>query len=163
MLILILCKVVFCNMDTLDLNKLLQHNSAFMGTFPRDLLPPPVKCKSQPLGLIANTDVARDPGTHWVAIYVDASSRGEYFDSFGLAPQYNEITSFLNQVCKRGWSYNSYALQDITGDTCGVYAAMYLETRFQGYTYQHFMSLFTDNPRINDFLVPWIYLIGLSE
>ena len=149
-------------MDTLDLNTLLQHNPAFMGTYPRDMLPDARNCRL-PFGLIVNTDKASDPGTHWIAIYVDNAGHGTYFDSFGLAPQHSEITSFLNQVCPRGWSYNSYALQDITGDTCGVYAAMYLETRFQGYPYQRFMSLFTNNRRINDFLIPWLYIIGLSE
>jgi len=149
-------------MDTLDLNKLLEHNACFLGTFPRDMLPSTVKRKA-PFGLIVNTDKASDPGTHWVAIFVDASGYGEYFDSFGLAPQHNEITDFLNNTCTQGWSYNSYALQDITGDTCGVYAAMYLETRFQGCSYTQFMSMFTSNQRINDFLVPWFYLIGLTQ
>ena len=45
---------------------------------------------------VCNTDPNHKPaGEHWVTIYIDSDRRGEYFDSFGMPPLFNEFLSFF--------------------------------------------------------------------
>jgi len=143
-------------MDTLDLNKMLKHNKIFLGTFPCDMLPKNVQ---YPLGIIVNTDTSTQPGSHWVAIFINSKGHGYYFDSFGLPPLQTAIKHFLNKNCIKGWCYNTFTLQDVTSDTCGIYAALYLEVRFQGHSHTKFLTLFSHDNKHNDYIAPWIYLL----
>ena len=145
-------------MDTRDINKLLQGQTGFLGTFPRDQLPTVIK--RRPSGLIVNTDTASEPGEHWVAIYLANDSCGEYFDSFGLPPLHKEIIAFLNDHNDNGWVYNTITLQDVSSDTCGIYTAFYLQSRLSGYSNEQFLSLFTKHGKINDFIAPYLYLLS---
>jgi len=43
-----------------------------------------------PNAYIFNTDPSSKPSEHWIAIYFDQKTRGEYFDSYGLGPQMYE-------------------------------------------------------------------------
>ena len=56
----------------------------FVGVFARDTLPR--KILNKPFALICNTDLAHEPGTHWIAIYCDEQGIGDYFDPYGLPP-----------------------------------------------------------------------------
>ena len=94
-----------------------------------------------PMGLIANTDKASDPGTHWIAIFIDKDGIGEYFDSYGLPPLLNEFTDFLHNFCINGYFYNRNILQCITCITCGQYCTAYLTARFNGISYSEYISV----------------------
>ena len=74
----------------------------FLGVFPNDGLPeilPP----RRPLLLVCNTAKHDQPGDHWVVLYIDI--RGEYFDSFGRAPE-PTFQLYLDKYC------NSYMFND---------------------------------------------------
>ena len=64
----------------------------YLGTFSSNHLPHETGL------LVSNTDPCNRAGTHWIAIYISADRRrGEYFDSFGRAPnalftEYYELT-----------------------------------------------------------------------
>ena len=143
-------------MDTLDLNHLLRNQTGFLGTFPRDQLPK--RIKRRPSGIIINTDASDAPGRHWVAIYHSRDGCAEYFDSFGLPPLYKEIIAFLNDN-NYGWIYNTVTLQDISSDTCCIYAALYLKSRLAGGSNVQFLSQFTKYAKVNDLIVPYVYLM----
>jgi hypothetical protein len=53
------------------------------GVYARNRLP---RRLNVPSALVENTDPDDRPGTHWVALYIDANSRGEYYDPTGRPP-----------------------------------------------------------------------------
>src|SRR6218665_3966086 len=63
--------------------------------FPCDRLPTRFKV---PALLVCNTDPHDAPGEHWVVLYVENSSYGEFFDSFGRPPD-APFRTFLNYNC----------------------------------------------------------------
>jgi hypothetical protein len=64
----------------------------FCGVFPSDRLPETIE--RYPCGFIANTDPSSQPGIHWVAFYFPTEHKGEFFDSYGEAPNYYHDISF---------------------------------------------------------------------
>jgi hypothetical protein len=130
--------------------KNLKNTKNFIGVFARDQLPTKVE---YPMGLIANTDSITEPGTHWISIYIDSNGIGEYFDPFGINPQYFEFEKFLYNNCPNGYFYNRITLQCLDCVTCGEYCEAYLITRLNGGSYADYISLFTSNPDKNDVLI----------
>jgi hypothetical protein len=76
-------------MNTLEIDHVLKtHQSTrnvFKGVYARNRLPRRLNVPSA-LIAIGNTDPDDRPGTHWVALYIDANSRGEYYDPTGRPP-----------------------------------------------------------------------------
>ena len=93
-------------MNTRQIDSILRSDpyaqSAFRGVFARDKSP-------QRVGLIAalvgNLDTSKNPGSHWVAVYIDPRGRGYYFDSYCLPPLYKKFENFLNRNCV-WWNFN---------------------------------------------------------
>jgi hypothetical protein len=77
-------------MNTYQITRALEHdpvtNKQFCGVFPSDKLPQTIE--KYPCGFVANTDPSNEPGTHWIAFYFPSEERGEFFDSYGHAPEY---------------------------------------------------------------------------
>ena len=96
-----------------------------------------------PCGFIVNTDKAKDPGEHWVAIILLRRQRGEYFDSFGLPPLEKEIGNYLNERCANGWIYNSVSLQHPLSESCGRYSIAFLKNRFNNKSFISFIASFS--------------------
>ena len=59
--------------------------SSFQGVYPSDRLPKEIE--DYPVALVANVDPHDKPGSHWCAFYIDENQDGEFFDSYGQAPQ----------------------------------------------------------------------------
>jgi hypothetical protein len=55
-----------------------------------------------PSALIGKTNPDDRPGTHWVALYIDVNSRGEYYDPTGRPPFSRAYMNFMNKHCTRG-------------------------------------------------------------
>jgi hypothetical protein len=66
---------------------------------------------SVPSALIGNTDPDVRSGTHWVALYIDANSRGEYYDPKGRQPVLRAYVNFMNKHCT-SWTYNTIRVQE---------------------------------------------------
>ena len=122
----------------------------FTGVYSRDTLPERI---SLPMGVIINTDESNKPGEHWVAIHIDESGIGEYFDSYGLPPMHREFWEFLLEHAPGGFFYNNIPLQCSVCVTCGEFCVAYLKLRLRGHTYCDFISLFSRNTLKNDSLV----------
>ena len=100
-------------MNTKEIDVLLKAycKHGFQGVFSSDTLP------SHPKLLVCNTDPISKPGEHWIAIFVSEDGRGEYFDSFGRAPN-EHFANYLNEHC-RNWIFNKRQLQSIISSYCG--------------------------------------------
>ena len=79
-------------MNTTEIRDILENQDwctpdKFAGVFPSNRLPRPLPIRMQ--FMIVNLDPSTGPGTHWVAIVLEKKNggyKGEYFDSYGLAP-----------------------------------------------------------------------------
>jgi hypothetical protein len=56
-------------------------------------------------------------GQHWVAIYIDANSRGEYYDPTGRPPFLRAYVNFMNKHCT-SWTYNTVRVQEEGSTVC---------------------------------------------
>ena len=93
-------------MNTLEIDHVLKTHPitrhVFKGVYARNRLPISL---SEPSALIGNTDPYDRPGTHWVALCIDANSRGEYYDPTGRPPFLRAYVNFMNKHCT-SWTYN---------------------------------------------------------
>jgi Ulp1 family protease len=93
------------------------------------------------LGMILNLDSHDQPGSHWVAVYIDVlGGTVEYFDSVGEPPTRNikRVLSFLCREltgkCKLTQFktvINSKKFQ-IENTECGIYSIYYIVSRILG-------------------------------
>ena len=117
----------------------------FQGVYSVDTLPP------RPRLLVCNTDPSTKPGTHWIAIYVDKSGRGEYFDSFGRAPQ-REFKDYMNEHC-RVWTFNKKQLQSVISSFCGFYCCFFCMFRCRSIDMTAIVKHFTTDTALNDSII----------
>lgn len=137
-------------MDTLTINRSLEHLDCFVGTFSRDNLP---EIQKKPAALVVNTDDSSRPGEHWVAIFIPVKGPTEYFDSYGLPPLHPEMFDFLARNSPGGWIFSDVTLQSVDSSTCGHYCIFYLLSRCHEIPQKILFQLFTTKPRLNDLLV----------
>lgn len=120
----------------------------FAGVYPADMLPFEL---TPPLGIVANLDDAKDPGSHWVGIYIRENGEGMYFDSYGLPPLRPQLNAFLN---KYKWKYNTKRFQTLTSEDCGWYAILFILLASRGYDLKEIQFIFyNEMGRLNDILV----------
>ena len=101
---------------------------------------------------VSNTDPGHLPGTHWIAIYISADRRrGEYFDSFGRAPN-RHFKNYMDSHC-RYWTHNKRQLQSVASKLCGYYCVLYCLCRFRGIDLISFVNRFTRDTGFNDAIV----------
>ena len=72
-------------------------------------------------------------GQHWVAIYSDANSKGEYYDPTGRPPFSRAYVNFMKKHCHTG-TYNTVRVQEERSTVCGHHCIFYLIHRCAGYT-----------------------------
>ena len=119
----------------------------FCGVFPSDKLPQTID--RYPCGFVANTDPSSGPGTHWVAFYFPSEEKGEFFDSYGHAPEYYR-KSFGDFLKSRAWDFNRRKLQSAWSDVCGQYCIFYLSHRARGQSMSNIVHLFNNDTILND-------------
>ena len=102
-----------------------------------------------PTAIVCNTHDADRPGEHWIAMYVDAERRGDYFDSYGLQPQHGEFANFMNAQCSE-WTSNDRTLQSPLSTVCGQYCVAFLMFRCRNVSMHAFTRLFTTDLVAND-------------
>jgi Ulp1 protease family, C-terminal catalytic domain len=111
------------------------------GLDPKTLMESDKKTK---IGIIYNLDLHDEPGSHWVAIYMDLKKgRVEYYDSYGSPPE-QLIYTFMRQFAEKLDSYyknrktiyvdyNRHRHQ-YGGSECGMFSMVFLLQRLQGYS-----------------------------
>lgn len=141
-------------MDTNQIRLILKKLKFFRGVYAADQIPKIKKNRKQPSAFIVNTHPMRDPGEHWVALYIDNkndSNQLEFFDSFG----YNKSISFLHSKYFKTFFKNKYfnkktvftnthRLQDKKSELCGYYCVLFLYLRcFSNMDFQSIINKFT--------------------
>lgn len=143
-------------MDTRNIERILFEDGAcrgiFQGVFSADNLP------KKPHLLVCNTDPSSQPGTHWIAIFVDSNKHGEYFDSFGRKPP-KGFENYMNENCI-DWIYNTRQLQSITSSFCGYYCCFYCMFRCKGFDLTRIINMFTKDTGLNDSIVHGFVCMG---
>ena len=97
--------------------------------------------------LVSNTDPHDKPGEHWIAMYIDGE-RGEYFDSFGRAPN-KHFESYMNKHCTI-WTFNKKQLQSIISSFCGYYCCMFCMLSCRRVDMTRIVNMFTTDTGFND-------------
>ena len=97
--------------------------TTFLGVFPRDRIPVYDSLTQFPCSFVANTDPDGEPGTHWVAFYLESAQHVEFFDSYGSPP---EEYKFSNQSVVH---YNTHQFQDFSSNVCGQYTIYFVHHR----------------------------------
>lgn len=103
----------------------------FLGVFASDQLP-----RNPPIGssLIANYSSSTQPGTHWIAMRNLKTNNAEYFDSYGMEPD-DEDLLLSRQTNFKGYlkanssgtvHRNDIDLQHTTSNVCGEYACKFI-------------------------------------
>ena len=121
------------------------------------------KCKKKlryPAAIVCNTHDSDRPGEHWVAMYVDAERRGDYFDSYGLQLQHVGFVDFMTEHCST-WSTNERTLQSPLSTVCGQYCVAFLMFRCRDASMNAFTRLFTTDLVANDCRVfDWVAAVN---
>lgn len=111
----------------------------FQGVYSRDTLP----VLQENTCVIVNTDDSSQPGTHWLALFVNDKRELEFYDSYGKPPEfYNVNTTSYSDV-----QWNSKMFQSPTSNVCGQYCIYFLLKRCQG----HSMYYILNQLNVNDF------------
>ena len=86
----------------------------FKGVYARNRLP---RQLNAPSVLVRNTEPDSLDGEHGIAMYIDANSKGEYYDQMGLPPYQDAHVAFLNKHCT-SWTYNAVRVQEEGSTVC---------------------------------------------
>lgn len=137
-------------MNTIDIQKHLCkiHPSLQFNVYAANRLP---IYSHTPTYIISNLDPDTKPGSHWIAIHIDDSGVGQYFDSYGRPPT-GYHRSFLKRN-SRQWQFNSDRLQNDLTSVCGEYCLLYLYYKFNGNKMSDFIRIFDTNTLYNDILL----------
>ena len=111
-------------LDTFDLEALMDEDAAFVGVFALDSLPRGIDMHKT-IKLIANLEPRSHPGSHWVAIY-RRDGKAHYFDTFGRPPP-KLIHAWLSNNSLT-WSYFDKVIQAANDKvSCGYLCLEYLK------------------------------------
>jgi len=118
-------------MDTNQILSIVRSDQAicqiYHGVFPIDKLP---ILHSLPAALVINLDDSTEPGSHWVAIYIETKSSCEYFDSYGREPE-EKLRTYMNKYASK-IKFNKKCIQQPLTATCGQFCIYYLIWRSRG-------------------------------
>lgn len=120
-----------------------------IGVYASDCLPRYIPRSS---AIVVNTDPHTKRGTHWIAIFLDAHGKLDYFDSFGQPPTVRTHIEFVRRNSQQ-YFYNPQQCQSLTSAMCGHYCLTFLYFRSHAFSMKEFVSMFTNDVNKNDKLV----------
>lgn len=126
--------------------------TVFTDVLPSDRLPHEIR--KRPRGFVLNVDPSNKPGSHWIAIYLTADGKGEFWDSYGEKPGFysQNFSQFLNKQCST-FTWNKRVLQAPSSNVCGQYALFFALHRCRHIPMSTIANMFTDSKQWNDTLV----------
>lgn len=108
---------------------------------------------SKPALFLLNTDLSDGPGEHWCLAVILPNNSAEFFDSFGMSPEYYGFSSELLKHSKR-IHFNQYPVQSDGSATCGHHCIFWGYHRSRGYSCKSIMNLYSASKRqSNDSMV----------
>ncbi len=129
--------------------KILEHDhltqKIFLGALARDELPhnPPIPCC-----FIVNTQPRNQAGEHWIAFSFSKNGFCDFFDSYGLSPEYYNLLEYINATAT-SWTWNKKRLQG-SSEFCGYYCVLYLlfkVRRDEAKFFQYFSKSYNQNDK----------------
>ncbi len=101
----------------------------FFGVFPRDKAPACAEVASYPACLIVNADNSNEAGSHWLALLYVTAMHAEFFDSYGLKPEFYSLEHLLPSATNAITDLSVVQLQSDDSDVCGHYCIYFLFER----------------------------------
>lgn len=152
-------------LSTSDIERVLdQYEKVFedftnMGVWPVDFqtIAPrefyPLRIPTRYGGLVLNLDTHDQPGSHWVALFLDTDKNiVEYFDSFGDQPP-QEVHDWVKTLSRRQkWKLRvNHRVHQLRNSECGVYAIHFIVRRLSGESYNKVINNIIRDDRMNGF------------
>jgi len=133
-----------------ELKKDLYSKQIFKNVVPRNRLPKYIK---YPSAYVINTHNHNQPGEHWLAVYFDNKRNCEFFDSYGLSPNFYNFEKSLKKLSKN-IKFNSIQLQADNSFYCGYYCVYFILLKSRNFSLKEIQQLFSDKDfRFNDDLI----------
>jgi hypothetical protein len=131
----------------------------FLGCFAGDQLPSNLLRvggvrgdKFQPVCFIANTDISKDVGSHWVVFALPRVGELEYFCPLGIS--YHHWPLFYNYiknvVAPDKILFNLSRIQSLNSETCGQLCVEFVVKRDNGQSFVNILNKFSKNTLSND-------------
>lgn len=97
-----------------------------------------------------------NPGSHWVALFIDHHMNPYYFDSFGFPPP-QDVIKFCKKTNKK-IAYSQKQIQDVKSHCCGYYALSFCkymsnksDPRLSTLNkFDNFLNMFSDDVKKNE-------------
>ena len=138
-------------MNTYDIIYFLKDEKCFKGVYPINKLPRK-KITERPIGLILNLDYSNEPGSYWVALFINEKNEAFYFDSYGF-PNFNEyLLKFFNLNEVKYIYFNKFQAQSNNSKTCGTFCILFIKMLCNSYSLSDFLKLFSNNRYQNDLI-----------
>jgi hypothetical protein len=128
----------------------------FKGVYARNRLP---RLLNVPSALVGNTDPDHRMRQHWVAIYIDANSRGDYYDPTGRPPHKSAYVNFMNKHCLH-WTCNTVRVQEEGSTVCGHHCIFYLFHRCAGHSMTDVTRLLENPVEATDIVQKFVLLLA---
>jgi hypothetical protein len=145
-------------MNTLEIEDVLKNHpgTRFMlkGVYARNRLP---RQLNVPSALVGNTEPDSLDGEHWIAMYIDANSRREYYDPMRLPLYHAAYVAFLNKHCT-SWTYNAVRVQEEGSTVCGQHCIYYLIHRCRGYSMTNITGSLKNPKEAADIVKTFVYI-----
>lgn len=106
----------------------------------------------RPVAYVFNCDKRSQPGSHWVAVFVDSLGHGVFFDSYGLPPIIPQHRRGIRENCVI-YRWNTRQLQSDTSSLCGAFCIYFLFHMSLNNDLDSFCNIFKDNLNDNDRIV----------
>jgi hypothetical protein len=136
-------------MNTLQIEQIFKnkYSNTFKGAIAFDELPTKI---SRPSAYIINTHSRDKSGEHWLGIYFNTNNSVDFFDSFGMGPQFYRLENYLFKY-NSTINYNKYALQSLNSNYCGLYCVLFIIFKCKRKSFYNFLDIFKTDTLINDY------------
>ena len=131
------------------LNTHSETRNVFLDVFSLDEVP---LTFNVPCCFVVNTHKRKQPGEHWLAIYISSSLEIDFFDSYGHSPSEFNLDEYLNRISRK-LVYNNKQIQSFTSKYCGYYCLFFILSKVRGNTMNQFKDLFSENTIKNDQII----------
>lgn len=108
------------------------------------------------VGVVFNLDKHDEPGSHWIAMFVNIPKREiNYWDSYGIEPPV-EVKELMNKIEKQGLDLNMKLKIQINkkrhqykNSECGVYSCNFIIQQLEGKTYDQVINNIVNDDVMN--------------
>ena len=122
-------------MNTQEIRDFLTYNihtrRIFREVLARDQLKNIRVPKFKPSAYVINSDPISQPGQHWTAVVFNGRGKAEYFDSYGLPPNHQQIHDFITKNAQKVY-FNQRTIQNITSTKCGHFVIYFIHKKSKG-------------------------------